>query len=111
MALFPSWGKPFGSLRLVDESSFDRARKRLTPPAMPKDDRGRSKLVLNTLVLHVHPARIPEQTLKWIYTWGLGGLAALLLMMLIFTGVFLQANYTPAAPDAYLNILNLRSNV
>jgi len=98
-------------VKLVDESSFDRARKRLTPPAMPKDDRGRSKLVLNTLVLHLHPARIPERTLKWIYTWGLGGLAALLILMLIFTGVFLQANYTPAAPDAYLDVLNLRSNV
>ncbi|MCB2224389.1 MAG: cytochrome b N-terminal domain-containing protein [Actinobacteria bacterium] len=67
--------------------------------------------MLDTLVLHLHPARIPAPTLRWTYTWGLGGLAALLLLLLVATGVFLQANYTPAAPDAYLDVLDLRSDV
>jgi len=39
------------------------------------------------MILHLHPARIAQRTLKWTYTWGLGGLAA------------------------YLSILSLRSNV
>jgi len=49
--------------------------------------------------------------LKWTYTWGLGGLAALLMMILGLTGMVLLNNYTPAAPQAYLDILKLNSNV
>ncbi|MEN8114585.1 MAG: cytochrome b N-terminal domain-containing protein [Actinomycetota bacterium] len=94
-----------------EPSGFDRARERLTPRGIPTDDRARSRMVLDTLILHLHPARIPARTLKWTYTWGLGGLAALLITMLVGTGVLLLANYTPTAPDAYLSILNLRSNV
>jgi quinol-cytochrome oxidoreductase complex cytochrome b subunit len=93
------------------ETGIDRARKRLKPPPVPTDDRARSRLVLDTMILHLHPARIPQQTLRWTYTWGLGGLAALLVVMLVTTGVLLLTNYTPTAPDAYLSILNLRSNV
>ena len=93
------------------ESGIDRARRRLKPPPVPTDDRARSRMVLDTMILHLHPARIPERTLRWTYTWGLGGLAALLVIMLVSTGVLLLANYTPTAPDAYLSILNIRSNV
>jgi len=92
-------------------SGFERARQRLTPPGIPTDDRARSRMVLDTLALHLHPARIPARTLKWTYTWGLGGLAALLITMLVGTGVLLLANYSPSAPGAYLSILNLRSDV
>ncbi len=79
-----------------DDSSLQRIRERLAPPPVPKDDRGRTRMVLDTLVLHLHPSRIPKRTLRFSYTWGLGGLAALLVMMLVTTGVFLQINYTPA---------------
>ncbi len=97
--------------RTAAETGLDRARKRLKPPPVPTDDRARSRLVLDTMILHLHPARIPQRTLKWTYTWGLGGLAALLVTMLVTTGVLLLTNYTPTAPDAYLSILALRSNV
>jgi quinol-cytochrome oxidoreductase complex cytochrome b subunit len=93
------------------QTSLGRVKERLTPPGLPTDDRGRARLVLDTLILHLHPARIPKRTLRWTYTWGLGGLAAMLLTILIVTGVFLEANYTPAVPDAFLNIQNLQSNV
>lgn len=93
------------------QSSLERMKERLTPPPIPTDDRGRARLVLDTLVLHLHPARVPKKTLRWTYTWGLGGLGAMLLTILVVTGVFLEVNYTPAAPDAYLNILDLRTNV
>ncbi len=92
-------------------SGLERIKERLAPPSIPADDRGRARLVLDTLVLHLHPARIPKRTLKWTYTWGLGGLAGMLLTILVVTGVFLEVNYTPTAPDAYLNVLNLRANV
>jgi quinol-cytochrome oxidoreductase complex cytochrome b subunit len=90
---------------------FERMRERLVPEGMPEDDRGRMRMVVDSLILHLHPAKVPVSTLRWTYTWGLGGLSAVLLVVLALTGIILLNNYTPAAPQAYLDILELRSNV
>ena len=90
---------------------LQRMRERLVPDGVPSDDRGRMRMVMNNLVLHLHPAKISDRTMKWTYSWGLGGLSALLMMILGATGAILLNNYTPAAPQAYLDILELRSNV
>jgi quinol-cytochrome oxidoreductase complex cytochrome b subunit len=68
------------------------------------------RMVVDSLVLHLHPSKVPVRTLRWTYTWGLGGLSALLVMILAITGVFLEMNYTPAPPQAYLDVLALRSD-
>jgi len=94
-----------------DPTVFERMRTRLTPDGMPVDDRGRMRMVVDSLVLHLHPTKVPDRTLRWTYTWGLGGLAAVLVTILVLTGVVLLNNYTPASPQAYLDILNLNSNV
>lgn len=96
-------------LENINETFLERLRG-LELPAYPRDDRSRMRLVLDSLVLHLHPAKIPSQTLKWTYTWGLGGLSAMLIGMLAMTGILLQMNYTPTPPQAYLDILALRSN-
>ncbi len=100
--------KPYPS---DEESLWQRLRTRLFPRGLPVDDRGRMRMVLDSLILHLHPAKVPRDTLKWTYTWGLGGLSALLLAVLGVTGVMLLNNYTPVAPQAYLDILTLRSSV
>lgn len=84
--------------------------RQLEPPAYPKDDRSRMRMVVDSLVLHLHPSKVPERTLKWTYTWGLGGLSGILIVLLGLTGILLQMNYTPSPPQAYLDILSLRSN-
>ncbi|MBI5965775.1 MAG: cytochrome bc complex cytochrome b subunit [Chloroflexi bacterium] len=94
-----------------EPSVLDRMRERLVPDGMPSDDRGRMRMVMDSLILHIHPAKVEVTTLKWTYTWGLGGLAGLLMMILGVTGIILINNYTPSAPQAYLDILELNSNV
>jgi quinol-cytochrome oxidoreductase complex cytochrome b subunit len=89
---------------------INRIRETLVPAGIPTDDRGRMRMVVDSLVLHLHPAKIPERTLRWRYTWGLGGLAALLMVILGITGIFLEMNYTPSPAQAYLDILDLRLN-
>ena len=93
------------------KSILERMRAQLVPEAMPVDDRARMRRVVDSLVLHLHPTKVPVSTLRWTYTWGLGGLSAVLILILGLTGVILLNNYTPAAPQAYLDILELRSNV
>jgi len=93
------------------KSVLERMRERLAPQGAPADDRGRMRMVVDSLILHLHPTKVPASTLRWTYTWGLGGLSAVLMMVLGLTGVILLNNYTPSAPQAYLDILELRSNV
>ena len=95
----------------TEPSIFERMRNRLTPEGVPSDDRGRMRMVLDSLILHIHPAKVEVTSMKWTYTWGLGGLAGLLMTMLGLTGIVLLNNYTPAAPQAYLDILEINSNV
>jgi quinol-cytochrome oxidoreductase complex cytochrome b subunit len=90
---------------------LQRMRARLVPEGVPSDDRGRMRLVVDNLILHLHPTKVNERTLKWTYSWGLGGLSAVLMMILGVTGAILLNNYTPSAPQAYQDILELRSNV
>ncbi len=92
-------------------SIWERMRARLVPDGVPADERGRMRMVVDSLILHIHPTKVPASTLRWTYTWGLGGLSAVLMMVLGLTGVILLNNYTPSAPQAYLDILELRSNV
>lgn len=92
-------------------SIFERIRSRLAPNELPSDDRGRMRMVVDSLVLHLHPTKVALPTMNWTYSWGLGGLSALLMAVLAMTGVVLQNNYTPAAPQAYLDILEINSNV
>jgi quinol-cytochrome oxidoreductase complex cytochrome b subunit len=93
------------------KTMLQRMRERLVPGGVPSDDRGRIRMVVGNLILHLHPSKVNVRTLKWTYTWGLGGLSAVLMMILATTGAILLNNYTPAAPQAYLDILELRSNV
>jgi hypothetical protein len=53
-----------------EPSMLDRMRARLVPEGMPVDDRGRMRMVVDSLILHLHPTKVPESTLKWTYTWG-----------------------------------------
>ncbi len=76
-----------------------------------QDDRGRMRYVMNNLVLHIHPAKVSKPTLKFTYTWGLGGLAILLVMILVVTGVMLLFVYTPSPETAYNDMLKLQTEV
>ena len=75
------------------------------------DDRDRMKAVMNSVLLHIHAAKVPARGLKFTYTFGLGGLALLLIMILIVTGVMLMFVYTPTPETAYSDMLALQSEV
>jgi len=68
-------------------------------PLSPEDDRGRMKMVMNSLVLHIHPTKVNKSSLKIKYTFGLGGLLLLLASIMAITGVLLIFVYTPT-PEA-----------
>jgi len=80
-------------------------------PLKPRDDRERIWVVVNNLVLHVRPVRVPLKTLTYTHTFGLGGMSLILLLLLLATGVLLMFAYEPSPGDAYDSIVALQQNV
>lgn len=75
------------------------------------DDRSRMRAVANNLILHLHPTKVPAPALRWSYTWGLGGISALLATMLVVTGVLLMFRYDASVERAYTSIQYLETQV
>ncbi len=63
------------------------------------------------LLLHFRPSTVPERTLRLSLTWGLGGMAVVLVFLLIATGLLLKFIYEPVPGSAYDSILYLQSRV
>lgn len=83
----------------------------LRDPLPPEDDRGRMRVVMNSLILHLHPAKVSKPALKFTYTFGLGGLLLLLFTILSITGVLLIFAYTPSPDAAYASMVALQTEV
>lgn len=68
---------------------------------IPKTDREKTEATISSFFLHVHPAKIHPNSIKWNYTFGLGLISLILFLILCFTGVFLMFYYIPSIGDAY----------
>ncbi|MCU0594122.1 MAG: cytochrome b N-terminal domain-containing protein [Desulfobacterota bacterium] len=77
----------------------------------PEKVREGYRRLFNSLILHFRPRNVPEETLRWTLTWGLGGMAAVLVFLLLGTGVLLKFVYQPFADKAYESILYLQNQV
>jgi quinol-cytochrome oxidoreductase complex cytochrome b subunit len=69
------------------------------------------KVVMNSLVLHIHPAKVSRPALNLSYTFGLGGLLILLAAALAISGVLLIFVYTPSPDAAYESMVALQTEV
>ncbi len=76
---------------------------------MPQQDQNnkREKSYWKTssdLILHIHPHQIRKDALKFSRTFGLGGMAALLIVLQVLTGTLLRFRYMPIPEYAYNSI-------
>ncbi len=76
-----------------------------------QEERSRMRTVANNVILHLHPTRVPRAALRWSYTWGLGGISALLAAMLVLTGIMLMFRYEPSVGQAYASVQSLETDV
>jgi quinol-cytochrome oxidoreductase complex cytochrome b subunit len=80
------------------------------PGTLPdRSDRESYRQLFNGLLLHFRPRVVPERTLKFTLTWGLGGMAVVLVMMLFVTGLMLKFAYQPVPDRAYESIVRLQN--
>jgi cytochrome b6 len=73
--------------------------------------RSRSLGVLTNVFLHLHPAKINRDSVRFSYTWGMGGITFYLFIVLTFTGILLMFYYHPSKGQAYRDILYLEADV
>lgn len=77
----------------------------------PAEDRNRLLLVANNVILHLHPPSVPARALRFTYTWGLGGISAMLAAILGLTGLLLMFRYDARVDFAYRSIQQLETQV
>ena len=73
--------------------------------------RNRSLAVLSNVFLHLHPARINRNAVRYNFTWGMGGITFYLFIILTLTGVLLMFYYHPTKVQAFKDILYLMNDV
>ena len=64
-----------------------------------------------SFLLHFRPKSVPERTLELSLTWGLGGIAAVLVFLLFAGGLMLKFAYDPSPDRAYESIVYLNEQI
>ena len=77
----------------------------------PGTERERKRVVLDHLVLHLRPVRVPVRTLPFTHTFGLGGMSAVLFLLLVLSGVLLMFAYEPSPERAWASVARIESEV
>ncbi len=80
-------------------------------PVIPGNDRDRRWVVFNTLLLHFRPTQVPERTLRYTHTFGLGGMSLVLVLLLFATGILMMFVYQPSPAAAYDSVTSLQEDV
>jgi len=62
-------------------------------------------------LMHIHPYRLPETNLRFTHTWGLGGMAATLIVLQFFTGILLRFHYEASPQSAFDSILRIQEGL
>ncbi len=78
---------------------------------LPANDLERSATSFTNFFLHIHPVKVHKNTLRPVYTLGLGLVSLFLLLILAVTGVLLMFYYVPSTTQAYDRMLDLRGTV
>lgn len=74
----------------------------------PRTDKDRAAVMISSLFLHIHSARVSRHVLRPTYTLGLGLISAVLFAVLTLTGLALMLYYVPYPPEAYRSMKDLQ---
>lgn len=71
-------------------------------------DKGKSELVFLNVWLHIHPAKVKKEHLKFRHTYYLGFITFFLFVILVTTGIALMCYYRPYPQQAYQDMKDLQ---
>jgi len=96
---------------LTDKVTTSRAWRSFFRHGPPDTPRNRALAVFSNVFLHLHPVRVPRESLRITYTFCLGGISFFLFLLLTLTGVLLMFYYIPSVTTAYQNVKDLETTV
>ena len=71
----------------------------------------RNRFLANSLLFHLRPAWVPERATRFTHTFGLGGMAMVLVLLLLASGLLMSFVYDPAPERAYASIVILQQDL
>jgi quinol-cytochrome oxidoreductase complex cytochrome b subunit len=77
----------------------------------PKDQKQQGGGRPRNFIYHLHPPRVAKASIRFDRTFGLGGMALLLFLVLAFSGLLLRFAYIPTPAEAYDSILMINSEI
>jgi quinol-cytochrome oxidoreductase complex cytochrome b subunit len=75
------------------------------------ENRDRRSYWATSYIFHLRPRKVFSSQLKFTFTWGLGGMAAVLIVLLFGSGLLLKLSYKPFIDTAYESILTIRNEL
>ncbi len=76
-----------------------------------REDPGSPHRIFRTFFFHIRPRLVVGKTLRFHLTFGLGGTAAVLVTLQIFTGILLKFPYEPLPAQAYDSLVRLQTEL
>lgn len=77
---------------------------------MPEDNTNNQRF-RRSLIWHLRPALVPERAIRFTHTFGLGGMALVLVFLLVFTGILMVFSYEPSPERAWLSVSAFQEDV
>ncbi len=62
---------------------------------------------ISGFIFHLHPRMVAEETIRYTLSFGLGGMAATLFLVLVATGILQLLSYSADSSAAYQSILDM----
>lgn len=110
-ALKPLLEKGLADIEAAKDFKKTQVWKSIFRHKLDETPRTRALAVLTNVFLHLHPAKVNRDAVRFRYTWGMGGISFYLFIVLTLTGVFLMFYYHPSKGQAYIDIMFLENDV
>jgi len=94
--------------KALDKVFHSRVWRSIFRHGLPESNRTRAETVFYNFFLHLHPTKVRKRSVRFTYTWGLGGLSFGLFIVLVLTGALLMLYYRPSIPQAYWDMKDLQ---
>jgi quinol-cytochrome oxidoreductase complex cytochrome b subunit len=92
-------------------ASLKSMYKKLTWTWSPQSDKEAGDAIVKNLLLHWFPNKITKGSLSWGYSFYLGTISFVLLIILVVTGVILMFLYVPSVERAYATVKDIEFTV
>ncbi len=93
---------------VIQQVTHSRVWRSMFRHGLPTSNRTRAETVFYNFFLHLHPTKVRARSLRFTYTWGLGGMSTGLFIILTITGAYLMLYYRPSIPQAYEDMKDLQ---